>query len=291
MTEWANGMIRHIPHDVTEGLRQELAAFAGRIPQQTANLPTTLPAYLEAFQQSAEGLQFAQEVASIPAGARVLDIGVGRGQTSLFLAARGYRVSAVEPSPQLCQFIERAAELSGLSIAIYQTTAEAIDRLPVRDFEACIFNASLHHCDDPLLALRNCLSIMAPGGRILLLNEPVLRIFRSKARFAQLLRDEPSIGHYGGNEHIYYYHEYVDMLRQAGFDAVRDHVSLRYRNPESYLRFMKRVAGRREILARQAYYAAVRLLLRGGRWTQPAISLLQRLSLLQSYFTASKPAA
>src|ERR1700687_4020313 len=49
-------------------------------------------------------------------GARVLEIGCGRGTTSLWLARRAYRVVAVDVSPHAIDIVRQRAEAAGLGI-------------------------------------------------------------------------------------------------------------------------------------------------------------------------------
>lgn len=287
-------MIHRIPHPISTGLQTELEAHQlclddGALGRFMELYPTR-EELVQSFLAEASGLQYADALKDLPAGQRIVDIGVGFGHSSLFMAAKGYAVSAVEPSVGMCEVIEQRAQKYGLALDIYSVTAESLDRMPARDFDACAFNASFHHCDDPLLALRNCHKLLRPGGKIFLLNEPILQFYRSKAKFYRMLEENPDeIGHYGGNEHIYYHHEYLRMLREAGFRNIRSPISPRYVQPESYLAILERLhTAPRKIRLRRYYYGGVRMLTRVGPLGWPALAVLRRLSMLQSYFLAEK---
>lgn len=290
-------MIRTIPHPVSEGLRQENEVHerlaAEYAPERLRRKHPTAATFLEPFLAGEEGLQYTRALAEVRPGSRILDIGAGYGRSSIYLASLGHRVSVAEPSIDLCRGIEAASEQYGLPLDIYQVAAEYLDRLPARGFDACVFNASLHHCDDPAQALAHCHALLAPGGKVFLLNEPLLPFFRSKAWFHRQVEDNTLVtGHYGGNEHTYYRHEYVAMLRAARFGEVRDALSLRYLRPERYLcKIEQRGAGRRRVAARSLYYGTIRGLCRSGVLGRPVLGLLKRLSLLQVYFIATKSAA
>lgn len=289
-------MVHLIPHEITAGLREENAIHNQGVEQlSVAALRQRWPTrtdFLRDFFQRAEGVQFQKAVAGLGYGARVLDIGAGPGHTSLYLAAQGYHVHVAEPALGLCQLIDRAASLYQLPVEVYNTSAEFLDRLPVRGLDACIFHASLHHCDDPALALAHCHTLLAPGGQLFLLNEPVLQCFRSKAWFARQLQSGGVAGDYGGNEHTYYYHEYLALLRQAGFRQITDFVSERYARPQSYLNHLKQEkAPLLKSWLRTAYYRVLQGLLASGAAGRPIITVMKRLSLLQTNFIATRESA
>jgi SAM-dependent methyltransferase len=158
---------------------------------------------------------------SINSPKKILDVGAGRGDSSIYLAELGHNVHSVEPSPDLCEIICAAAGKFKLSITVHQTVGEYINNIEEDDFDIVCFNASLHHCDDPLLALRNCYQKLRPGGRIYLLNETILKPYRSEKGYQLLLQKYPEkMGHYGGNEHAYHCWKYKSLIRQAGFTKV-----------------------------------------------------------------------
>lgn len=287
-------MIRVVPHEVSEGLRKENEAYRvaaeGATTEWMRSQFRTCEDYFRDYRDSAEGAQLREALKEVPRRARILDIGAGYGKVAFYLISLGYQVTALEPSLDVCGYMERVAKLFGIELEIYRATAEVIDRLPVRGFDACMFNASLHHCEDPVRALSNCHEVLAPGGKIFLLNEPLLQRFRSKAWFARQLEKESLVtGDYGGNEHTYYRHEYLAMLRQAGFAHVRDCISLRYVSPGSYLKSLDaNQAGDWSIRARKLYYGAIGTLSRSGMLGQPVLGVMKALSMLQTNFMATK---
>jgi 2-polyprenyl-3-methyl-5-hydroxy-6-metoxy-1,4-benzoquinol methylase len=286
-------MVRTLAHEVSEGLNRENAAHVGRLAGELEQLPTRYPtcdAFLRPYLTSADGLQVIEALSGIKRGARIVDIGAGQGQIAIHLARQGHRVAAVEPSLLLCQYIERAAKLYRVPLEVYQTTGESLHRLPLKSVDACIFNSSLHHCDDPLAALVSCHRLLRPGGQLFLLNEPRLPLYRSKAWFQRQLETDPEgMGHYGGNEHIYYLHEYVRLLRQAGFDGITTCPSLRYQNPDRYLSWLKsRGMSAARLLRVRLLFTTVRGLQKSGVLGWPLLAMLRRLSMLEVYFVARR---
>jgi SAM-dependent methyltransferase len=285
-----------LPHRVSAALAKENAIHAAHVKRcPAAGLRWLYPepiAYCRNYLESAEGRQFRTAVDGLPAGCRVFDVGAGQGKLSVALAAWGFQTTAVEPCPELCAWIDDFAQAFGLPLSVVCCTAEGLAAHEPEAADVCMFSASLHHCDDPLAALNAAHRLLAPGGTLLLLNEPHLQRFRSKSWFARMLAEgECPAGDYGGNEHTYYWHEYRRMIRSAGFTAVQDSVAERYRNPESYRQMMAEAGASASAKAlRSAYYRFVRGMEKLGPLGSPALSVMKRLSLLQMNYTAKKAA-
>jgi len=152
----------------------------------------------------------------------ILDIGVGNGGSSLYLGKLGHEVSCVEPSIEFCKLISKAAKKFSISLKIYNSTAEDLKLKFTKKFDVIFFNASLHHCDDPLLALNNAHKALKPGGFVFLSSETHLKPWQTEKSFKKLLEKYPlKMGHYGGNEHAYSSRKYVSMLKKANFINVK----------------------------------------------------------------------
>lgn len=156
---------------------------------------------------------------------RILEVGAGIGRTSVYLANEGHLVSVLEPVTEQCRILHTFADKWNLPITVYEGTAEDADQIQKFDsqgFDLCFFNGALHHCDDPVRALKSCRTLIRPTGKVLLLNEPILKFFRSKKWYYHQLEVNPqAMGHYGGNEHIYYAWEYPNMIKKAGFKKIQ----------------------------------------------------------------------
>ena len=142
-----------------------------------------------------------------------------------------------------------------------------------------------------MTALTHCHEVLVPAGLMLVLNEPQLQFFRSKRWFRRQLEQGTFVaGDYGGNEHIYYHHEYQDMLRRAGFVRIKDALSNRYQDPASYLSYLRSQGNRsRTIRVRQLYYGLIRTLERSSFLGRGLLALLKKWSLVQTYFSARRP--
>lgn len=98
-----------------------------------------------------------------PPPARILDVGVGTGWTSVFLASRGYRVVGQDISE------------GGIALANQNKTKAGLDNLEFivsdyehmgfdKEFDGAVFYDCLHHCDDANLALTSVYRALKPGG-------------------------------------------------------------------------------------------------------------------------------
>ena len=200
----------------------------------------------------------------LPPKARVLDVGFGVGFSSLELGRQGFSVTGVEPSVVNIEIASRAAEKFGINFRGVQATAEEMARFVNGQFDAVYFNSSLHHCDDPYAALRSAYSLLEKGGVVILI-EPTLKPWRTKSWFFKQLETNPiGMGHYGGNEHIYYNWEYDRMLRQAGFREITYSSIFAEMDLRSYIvmKVQRKTAdkfthGLFGISARVAYYAVM----------------------------------
>jgi SAM-dependent methyltransferase len=209
-----NRQIIELSPTLSAGVSTEVEALAAMTTQLNKFANTYSPQQYWTEGISEAPYQYESLLKLFPAGARVLDVGVGLGQSSVYLAYKGYEVSAVEPSMVLCGILRDAAMRHGLNIQVVQGVAENLSRLGRGDFDVVLFNASLHHCDDPLLALAEAKSCLKKGGAVYLVNETMLKPWQSEEGFQRRLAEDPiAMGHYGGNEHAYHNSKYVRMLR------------------------------------------------------------------------------
>lgn len=189
--------------------------------------------YITKFLESPSGREFYARTKDLDKPLKILDLGCGRGESSVLLAMNGHNVHAVEPCLPLCEIIQSISHRFSLPLKVYQGVGEAVDLIEEDEFDLCIFNASFHHCDEPEQVLKKCYGKLKKGGKIYLLNEPILKCYRSKKWYQEALERHPEqMGHYGGNEHIYYYGEYKKLLSQSGFLQIKDRFHERLSHPK-----------------------------------------------------------
>jgi len=290
-------MIVRFEYEKTPEQQKELAANAKlvqvetRCHEETINSLATLEDYYKHYFTEPLGREFARSVEDLEKGnpLRILDMGVGRGETSFYLVDRGHKVSALEPSVDFCEVMENVCRKFNKNLEIFNCSAEQLN-IPGGEFDAVIFNVSLHHCDDPGAALKNAFRLLRSGGTLLLVSEPMLPFFRSHEKAQRLLEEYPEeFGHYDGNEHTYHYSEYVGFMKRAGFQEVKTQIVARYRSIELMRKAMaadnRRPGIRKEI--KSIYVHLIHLLSRPV--FKPVLFLAERLSLVQLTFTATKP--
>lgn len=232
-------------------------------------------------------------LADLPKQSRILDVGVGFGHSSVFLAAQGHKVVAVEPALSLCELISGAAAKFNLDLEVVQGVGEHLSRLDRADFDIVIFNASLHHCDDPVRAIDEAYQCLRPGGLIYLVNEFKLKPWETQRSFYKKLASDPiGMGHYGGNEHAYHNSGYVKMLNTRFRD-----VQMLPTRPGSALDDLRTILSRRingdwvysrsgPVLSRFLFYV-LRARVRSISWLYAALA---RASIVPVHFRGHKGA-
>jgi ubiquinone/menaquinone biosynthesis C-methylase UbiE len=100
----------------------------------------------------------------------VADLGAGEGTLSQLLAQRAEQVIAVDSSPKMVEFGAELAKRHGLTNLEYRMGE--IEAVPIDDatVDLAIFSQALHHADSPLVAVREAMRILRPGGRLVVLD-------------------------------------------------------------------------------------------------------------------------
>jgi SAM-dependent methyltransferase len=143
---------------------------------------------------------------------RGLDVGAGRGETSAMLAARGWRMTAVEPSPAA------AATLRERGIDTLEGVVADVELQPGA-YDFALFQHALEHVLDPVGDLRAVHAALKPGG-LVLVTLPNFgcwerRVFGGRWFYLEMPRHRV---HFAGRT-------LERVLRTAGFDDVELHRS------------------------------------------------------------------
>jgi len=248
--------------------------------------------YLE-YLETADGKELKTRTRNLGSSLKILDIGAGMGHSSFYLASLGHQMFVVEPSNECCRIIDGLATKFGYDISVFECSAEDMDRIEESNFDLCIFNSSLHHCYDPVKSIYNCRMLLKNGGRLLVLNELFLKIYQSKKQFSRDLKRNPvGKGHYGGNEHAYYFSEYKKMIAASGFKNIVEFIPYSYYSPRTVIRQKlstaingKYVYSDASLLLRYCWYIVINRIIGIHFIAQ----LLKKLSLITISFQADSP--
>jgi ubiquinone/menaquinone biosynthesis C-methylase UbiE/biotin operon repressor len=101
---------------------------------------------------------------------RIADLGAGDGSFALLLSGRASRVIAVDSSEKMLEVGREQAARAGIETIEFRLGD--MEELPVESgsVDLAFFSQSLHHALHPALALKEAARILAPGGRVAVLD-------------------------------------------------------------------------------------------------------------------------
>jgi SAM-dependent methyltransferase len=101
---------------------------------------------------------------------RVADLGCGEGYLTVETSRWASRVIAMDRSADVLKRARALASRRKVTNVIWKRGE--LERLPLRDgsVDVALFSQALHHADDPGQAMREAVRILAPGGRVLVLD-------------------------------------------------------------------------------------------------------------------------
>lgn len=116
-------------------------------------------------------------------GLRVLELGAGAGENSVYFALQGAEVTATDISPGMLEVVQRLAARHGVRVETRVANAMALE-FPDGSFDV-VYAANTFHHVDPAVALREVHRVLKPGGRLCswdpLTHNPVINIYRRMA--------------------------------------------------------------------------------------------------------------
>lgn len=100
----------------------------------------------------------------------VADLGAGEGTLAQLLAPNAKQVIAVDSAPNMVEFGKKMASKHGLDNLEYRLGD--IESPPIDDnsVDLAIFSQALHHADHPQTALDAAFKLLAPGGKLVILD-------------------------------------------------------------------------------------------------------------------------
>jgi ArsR family transcriptional regulator len=148
----------------------------------------------------------------------IADLGAGEGGFALLLAERAKKVVAVDTSAKMIEVGREQARRNGVKNVEYRLGD--MEKVPIKDraVDLVFFSQSLHHALHPRRAIHEAWRILAPGGRIVVLDLAKHRFEEAREIYA----DE----WLGFSES-----ELEAMLEEAGFTQVQ--TSVVHKEPET----------------------------------------------------------
>jgi 2-polyprenyl-3-methyl-5-hydroxy-6-metoxy-1,4-benzoquinol methylase len=117
-------------------------------------------------------------------GKRLLDIGAGLGESSVYFALRGAEVTMIDISPQM---IAKACEIGRFHGVTLEGRTAAGEELPVPDetYDLVYIANTIHHITNREMLFSEIRRVLKPGGRFFSIDpiayNPAINIYRSMA--------------------------------------------------------------------------------------------------------------
>lgn len=151
----------------------------------------------------------------------VLDIGGGSGALAVRVAEAGHAVTLIDPSPDAVAAAERRAAERGVEGRVSASVGDldALADVVSGRFDMVLCHDVLGVTQDPLLALGQLRSVMAPGGVLSLVVGQIPAAMMSRAlaghvdQALALLRAEDD------GPRRFHYADLLELLSSAGFDV------------------------------------------------------------------------
>jgi ubiquinone/menaquinone biosynthesis C-methylase UbiE len=118
----------------------------------------------EAFQEftAPENAQIMKWLGN-PAGLKILELGSGLGEASLFFAKNGAEVTATDISPGMLRLVDQRSKLVGVKVKTQVVSANELTDIPDNSFDI-VYAANLLHHVNIEQCIREAHRVLKPGG-------------------------------------------------------------------------------------------------------------------------------
>jgi len=150
--------------------------------------------------------------------ARIADLGIGSGELTLLLCDASEKVIGVDYSQPMLDRVRAKAERAG--VKNLELRLGNIESLPLAagEVDVVVLSQALHHAEQPARALAEAHRVLAPGGRLLLLD-----LLKHRERWTREKFQDRWPG--------FHARELVAWLGEAGFEGADCSVVARERQP------------------------------------------------------------
>ncbi len=156
--------------------------------------------------------QMALELMGDVRGQSVIDIAAGLGESAVYFALKGAKVTAVDISPEMITQTKKLAAHHDVEVATSVCPIEKLD-LPDNAFDICYAGNVLHHVIDKKVALRELSRVLKPGGLVItwdpLAYNPIINVYRRMATAVRTPDEKPIT--FG------YVEEFKEIFEQADY--------------------------------------------------------------------------
>jgi SAM-dependent methyltransferase len=115
---------------------------------------------------------------------KLLDIGAGLGESSVYFALQGAKVTTVDISPQMVEMAVALGKKFGVALEGIVSGAEAL-RLPEASYDIIYLANTIHHVHDRASLFEQMSRALKPGGKFFsydpLAYNPVINVYRRMA--------------------------------------------------------------------------------------------------------------
>lgn len=127
-------------------------------------------------------------------GLRVLDVGSGLGESSVYLAMRGAQVSAADVSPGMIDTAVKLGKLHGVQIKGLVCAGESLN-VPEGAYDVVYLANTIHHVADRPALFAQIHRALRPGGRFFsfdpLKYNPAIKVYRKMATEVRTVDETP----------------------------------------------------------------------------------------------------